>query len=193
MCCSSRTCGPKPERARTAHRRVRFRRRRPDRAARAAAGTAGRGFPLSGRYRTPALRHQKSADCRTLRTGRRRGAGAARREGARGCLQYRIRSGHIAVMGTEATVRGGAYQAAITRLRPQAVVRAMACQVFVALAEEGWIDGAVARDAAQRYLVPLFSLKGEGDIASDTLVLGCTHFPLLLPIIRQSVGTAVNI
>jgi glutamate racemase len=103
------------------------------------------------------------------------------------------RSGHIAVIGTEATVRGGAYQAAITRLRPGAVVRAMACQVFVALAEEGWIDGAVARDAAQRYLVPLFALNGKGDIASDTLVLGCTHFPLLLPIIRQSVGTAVNI
>jgi len=103
------------------------------------------------------------------------------------------RSGHIAVIGTEATVRGGAYQAEITRLRPDAVVRAMACQVFVALAEEGWIDGEVARDAAQRYLQPLFALNGEADIGPDTLVLGCTHFPLLLPIIRQSVGTAVNI
>jgi glutamate racemase len=102
-------------------------------------------------------------------------------------------SGHIAVIGTEATVRGGAYQAAIARLRPDAVVRAMACQVFVALAEEGWIEGEVARDAAQRYLQPLFALNGEADIGPDTLVLGCTHFPLLLPIIRQSVGTAVNI
>jgi glutamate racemase len=102
-------------------------------------------------------------------------------------------SGHIAVIGTEATVRGGAYQAAIARLRPDAVVRAMACQVFVALAEEGWIDGEVARDAARRYLQPLFALNGEADIGPDTLVLGCTHFPLLLPIIRQSVGTAVNI
>jgi len=103
------------------------------------------------------------------------------------------RSGHIAVIGTEATVRGGAYQAAITRLRPDAVVRATACQVFVALAEEGWIDGEVARAAAQRYLQPLFALTGEDDVAADTLVLGCTHFPLLLPIIRDSVGTAVSI
>jgi glutamate racemase len=103
------------------------------------------------------------------------------------------RSGHIAVIGTEATVRGGAYQAAIARLRPDAVVRATACQVFVALAEEGWIEGEVARAAAQRYLEPLFALTGEGDVAADTLVLGCTHFPLLLPVIRQSVGTAVSI
>jgi glutamate racemase len=103
------------------------------------------------------------------------------------------RSGHIAVIGTEATVRGGAYQAAIERLRPGAIVRAMACQVFVALAEEGWIDGAVARDAAQRYLLPLFAPQGADDVAFDTLVLGCTHFPLLLPIIRQSVGAAVSI
>jgi glutamate racemase len=103
------------------------------------------------------------------------------------------RSGHIAVIGTEATVRGGAYQRAITRLCGGAVVRSAACQVFVALAEEGWLDGAVAREAAQRYLPPLFVPHAGDDDAPDTLVLGCTHFPLLLPVIRESVGAAVSI
>jgi len=103
------------------------------------------------------------------------------------------RSGHIAVIGTEATVRGGAYQAAIARLRPGSRVRAAACQVFVALAEEGWTDGIVASDAAQRYLAPLFELRATGDPPADTLVLGCTHFPLLLPVIRQSVGALIAI
>jgi glutamate racemase len=102
------------------------------------------------------------------------------------------RSGRIAVIGTEATVRGGAYQAAIARLRPGSLVRATACQVFVALAEEGWIDGAVASDAARRYLPPLFEPSAAGPPA-DTLVLGCTHFPLLLPIIREHVGAEVAI
>jgi len=103
------------------------------------------------------------------------------------------RSGHIAVIGTEATVRGGAYQAAIARLRPGSFVRAAACQVFVALAEEGWTDGIVASDAARRYLAPLFEPQAALDPPADTLVLGCTHFPLLLPVIRQSVGSEVAI
>jgi glutamate racemase len=103
------------------------------------------------------------------------------------------RSGRIAVIGTEATVRGGAYQDAIARLRPGTLVRTAACQVFVALAEEGWVDGAVARDAAARYLPPLFEPRTAGEPPSDTLVLGCTHFPLLLPVIRASVGSAVSI
>jgi glutamate racemase len=103
------------------------------------------------------------------------------------------RSGRIAVIGTEATVRGGAYQAAIARLRPGSVVRAAACQVFVALAEEGWIDGAVASDAARRYLPPLFASSSAAEPPADTLVLGCTHFPLLLPVIRENVGGEVAI
>jgi glutamate racemase len=96
------------------------------------------------------------------------------------------RNGCIAVIGTEATVRGGAYQRAIARRRPDATVSALACQLFVALAEEGWTDGVVVRAIAQRYLAPLFG-------PADTLVLGCTHFPALRPAIREVVGDQVTI
>jgi glutamate racemase len=97
------------------------------------------------------------------------------------------RSGRIAVIATEATVRGGAYQAAIARLQPRARVQALACQLFVALAEEGWTDGAVAKAAAERYLEPLFDVSEP----PDTLVLGCTHFPLMEAAIRAFVGPDV--
>jgi glutamate racemase len=98
------------------------------------------------------------------------------------------RSGRIAVIGTEATVRGAAYQQAIARLRADVRVSATACQLFVALAEEGWTQGAVAQAAAERYLRPLF-----GAVLNDTLVLGCTHFPPLLDVIRAVVGPDVAI
>lgn len=99
-------------------------------------------------------------------------------------------SGRIAVIATEATVRDGAYQRAITRLKPDAVVSAVACQLFVALAEEGWTSGAVTQAAAERYLRPLFNGSGE---RPDTLVLGCTHFPALHAVIRDVVGPEVQI
>jgi glutamate racemase len=99
------------------------------------------------------------------------------------------RTGRIAVLATEGTVRGGAYQQAIARLRPEARVSALACPLFVALAEEGWTEGTVARAAAERYLAPLFG----GAEAPDTLVLGCTHFPVLREIIAAAVpkGTCI--
>jgi glutamate racemase len=102
-------------------------------------------------------------------------------------------AGRIAVIGTQATVRGGAYARAIAGLRPAAQVRALACQLFVALAEEGWTEGEVARAVAQRYLRPLFGAGSDLDAPCDTLVLGCTHFPLLLSVIRAVVGPAVAI
>jgi glutamate racemase len=99
------------------------------------------------------------------------------------------RNGIIAVIGTEATVRGGAYQRAIAARLPQAEIRAVACQLFVALAEEGWTEGPIARATAQRYLEPLFSNAH----AADTLVLGCTHFPMLRAVIQEVVGPTVRI
>jgi glutamate racemase len=101
------------------------------------------------------------------------------------------RSGRIAVIGTEATVRGEAYQRAILRRRADARIRAIACQLFVALAEEGWLEGDIARATAQRYLAPL--LSGEGGFEADTLVLGCTHFPMLRGTIREVVGERVTL
>lgn len=99
------------------------------------------------------------------------------------------RSGRIGVLATEGTVRGGAYQRQIRRLRPDARVSAVPATLFVALAEEGWIDGEVALAAARRYLRPLFA---DAD-APDVLVLGCTHFPPLAPALATVAGAGVRI
>lgn len=99
-------------------------------------------------------------------------------------------SQRIAVIATEGTVRDGAYRQAILRRLPQAEVESLACPLFVALAEEGWVAGEVATAAARRYLAPL--LRGSGS-APDTLVLGCTHFPMLRDTIAGVVGTGITI
>ena len=100
--------------------------------------------------------------------------------------------GRIAVLATESTVRGGAYQAAIARRRPEAIVTARACPLFVALAEEGWIDGPVVEGAIHRYLDGVF-VAGDAASHPDTLLLGCTHFPVLAPALRQVLGPGVAI
>ncbi|HTP29113.1 MAG TPA: glutamate racemase [Anaeromyxobacteraceae bacterium] len=85
------------------------------------------------------------------------------------------RSGRIGVIGTESTIASAAYQRAIRAARPGAHVVARACPLFVPLAEEGWVspEDEVVRAVARRYLEPF----AAADI--DTLVLGCTHYPLL--------------
>lgn len=102
------------------------------------------------------------------------------------------RSGRIAVLATESTVRGGAYQAAIHRLRPDAVVVARACPLFVALAEEGWTSGPVVEGVIHRYLDGVFE-QGEAASHADTLLLGCTHFPVLAPELARVLGPSVAI
>jgi len=108
--------------------------------------------------------------------------------GARAAIAA-TRNGHIAVIATEGTVRGGAYVRAIHALKADARVEQKACPLFVALAEEGWTDGEVPERAAQRYLEPLFAHQG----APDTLVLGCTHFPLLASAIAHAAGGHVTL
>jgi glutamate racemase len=106
------------------------------------------------------------------------------------------KSGHIAVIGTEGTVRGGAYQEAIQRRRPDAKVSARPAQVFVALAEEGMHEGPIAEAVAHHYLDSIFDPPGAqpgSGAAPDTLVLGCTHFPMLVNAIRAAVGGSVRI
>jgi glutamate racemase len=100
--------------------------------------------------------------------------------------------GRIAVLATESTVRGGAYQAAILRRLPQAVVTARACPLFVALAEEGWTDGPVVEGVIHRYLDGVF-VEGEPERHPDTLLLGCTHFPVLAPALGRVLGPEVAI
>lgn len=98
-------------------------------------------------------------------------------------------SGQIGVIATEGTVRGGAYERAIRAVRPGAEVVSIACQLFVALAEEGWVSGPVAEAVAQRYLA---NVVGERP-GLDCLVLGCTHFPVLRQAIAAAVGPRVRL
>jgi glutamate racemase len=99
------------------------------------------------------------------------------------------RSQHIAVIGTEGTINGGAYQAEILRRNPAARISARACSMFVALAEEGWTSGPVAEAVAHGYLDSVFA----ADDCPDTLVLGCTHFPILAAAIRSVLPAHVRI
>lgn len=103
------------------------------------------------------------------------------------------RTGNIAVIATEGTVRGGAYQQAILRIRPDARVNAAPAPLFVALAEEGLNEGPIANDIATHYLRPMFSPSDVSAPIPDTLVLGCTHFPMLARAIRRAVGANVQI
>lgn len=94
------------------------------------------------------------------------------------------RNGHIGVIGTLATIRSGAYATAIHHGDASATLTALACPLLVPLAEEGWTDDDVAMLVARRYLGQMF----EQDPAIDTLVLGCTHYPLLKGVLARVAG-----
>ncbi|HLW74099.1 MAG TPA: glutamate racemase [Gammaproteobacteria bacterium] len=95
-------------------------------------------------------------------------------------------TGHIAVLATESTVQGGAYERAIKALRRDAQVYSQACSLFVALAEEGWTRGPLVESVVREYLHPLLEEKRRDGL--DSLVLGCTHFPLLKDTIAHVAG-----
>ncbi len=107
--------------------------------------------------------------------------------GAEACCRIST-GGRIAVIATESTVREGAYQRAILRRRPEAIVSALACPLFVSLAEEGWTEGPIALAVAHRYLDALLVKQQP-----DTLVLGCTHFPVLATVLQQVAGPQVSL
>ncbi|MGN6109540.1 MAG: glutamate racemase [Kofleriaceae bacterium] len=88
---------------------------------------------------------------------------------------------HIGVIGTLGTVRSQAYAKAIATRDPGATLTALACPLLVPLAEEGWTDDEVAEIVARRYLAQLLAQ----DPQIDTLVLGCTHYPLLRSILER--------
>ncbi|MDD3029455.1 MAG: glutamate racemase [Alphaproteobacteria bacterium] len=96
------------------------------------------------------------------------------------------RNGKIAVLATEGTVRSGTYINFIKKLRADADVQMQACQMLVALAEEGWCDGVEAETIISRYL-------NELEPGFDTILLGCTHFPILIPTFRKLCSPDVNI
>ena len=95
------------------------------------------------------------------------------------------RNRQIGVIGTEGTINSGRYEEAILALVPEAHVHSVPCPLFVPLAEEGWANHEVTRLTAKEYLQPLIVAN------IDTLVLGCTHYPLLRNILQQVLGPQV--
>ena len=95
--------------------------------------------------------------------------------------------GPIGVIGTAGTIASNAYAAAIHRLRPEARVEQRACPLFVPLVEEGWFDHPAAELVAREYLTPLRQANVEA------LVLGCTHYPLLRPLLQRIMGSEVRL
>jgi glutamate racemase len=106
--------------------------------------------------------------------------------GARAAVE-RTRSGRVGVIGTEATIASGAYTNALRALRPGLEVYTRACPLLVPLAEEGWVEGPIPRGVAETYLA---TMRKSG---IDTLVLGCTHYPLLKAVIAEVMGDGVAV
>lgn len=99
----------------------------------------------------------------------------------------------VAVLATPGTVRGRAYETAIESIDPAVQVTSIPCAVFVALAEEGWGTGAVARAAVAAYLAPLRPTDGPTAASVDAVVLGCTHFPALRQEIEAFLGPNIAV
>jgi glutamate racemase len=97
------------------------------------------------------------------------------------------RTNRIGVIGTAGTIKSGAYERAIRALAPEAIITARAAPLLVPLVEEGWNDHPASRLVVEEYLQPFMA----ADV--DTLVLGCTHYPLLKPLIAEVVGSGVQL
>ena len=106
--------------------------------------------------------------------------------GARAAVRA-TRTGHIGVIGTAGTIRSQAYVRAIHAENPDVRVTALACPLFVPLVEEGWTNHEATHLVAEEYLAPFVNDP------IDTLVLGCTHYPLLKPVIGEIIGRSVRL
>ncbi len=97
------------------------------------------------------------------------------------------RTGKVGVIGTQGTINSKAYERAIEAVAPDSVITALPCPLFVPLAEEGWLDTPATSLIAEEYLAPMAQKH------VDTLVLGCTHYPLLKKVIGNAVGRDVRL
>ncbi len=100
---------------------------------------------------------------------------------------YATKNGRVGVIGTRATINSGAYETEIRRLDPRVKVFAEACPMFVPVVEEGWVNDPVAKKIAAKYLAPLKARR------VDTLILGCTHYPLMKTLFHQIMGPGVRL
>ncbi|MBO4889103.1 MAG: glutamate racemase [Firmicutes bacterium] len=106
--------------------------------------------------------------------------------GARAALRA-TKNGRIGVLGTAATIRSGAFERLLLKEDPSLEVTSQACPLFVPLVEEGWFSDEVTREVIRRYIKPL----KENHV--DTVILGCTHYPLLRPLIQKEMGENVTL
>ncbi len=97
------------------------------------------------------------------------------------------RSKNVGVIGTPATINSNAYARAINRCDPEIRIFSQACPLFVPLVEEGWLDHPVTRLTAEEYLKPVIAEH------VDTLVLGCTHYPLLKALLEDILGKDIHL
>ncbi|MBU0503924.1 MAG: glutamate racemase [Candidatus Omnitrophica bacterium] len=98
---------------------------------------------------------------------------------------YATQNKRVGVIGTKGTVNSRTYENEIRQLDPEVKVTAVACPLFVPLVEEGWTKGEVVIDVVKKYLEPLKLAR------VDTVILGCTHYPLLKPVIEEVMGEKV--
>ena len=106
--------------------------------------------------------------------------------GARAALAA-TKNGKIGVIGTKATIGSGSYEAGVKRLDSKVKVYSEACPLFVPLVEEGWLSGEIVEEVARTYL------EGLKVFGIDTLILGCTHYPLLTKVIQETMGPGVKL
>jgi len=104
--------------------------------------------------------------------------------GARAAVE-KTRNQRVGVIATAATIRSRAYEVAVAELNPKTRIFPKACPLLVPLIEEGWTNHRVTADVLRLYLTPLLRQK------IDTLILGCTHYPLIKPLIRRITGPKV--
>ncbi len=97
------------------------------------------------------------------------------------------RNGHVGVIGTRGTIRSGAYERAIQTLAPEVRVTSQACPMLVPAIEEGWLNEPITDGIIAHYL------GGLVESGIDTLVLGCTHYPLLKPALARYLGEGVRL
>jgi len=100
---------------------------------------------------------------------------------------YATKNKRVGVIGTKGTIKSRAYEHEIRKLDPKVKVAAVACPLFVPFVEEGWLNQDVVLTVARHYLKPLKDAK------VDTIILGCTHYPLLKEVIKEVMGEGINL
>ncbi len=106
--------------------------------------------------------------------------------GARAAVKE-TRIGHVGVIGTRSTIMSGAYERAIHALNSEVRVTSQACPLLVPLVEEAWLNEEITREILHHYLDSVVTA------GVDTLVLGCTHYPLLTPLIEEVAGPGIHL